>query len=102
MFMTNVHPSPELEAAAKRNSYRDRLAELADEELIRIYRTAEERFGDKRFNAYLLGCQPEEFYKGAAAVDVLRDRHGDEFVEELTGVPQPKTLVGKILRYFSW
>jgi hypothetical protein len=102
MFMTNVCPSPELEAAAKRNSYRDRLAELADEELIKIYRTAEERFGDKRFNAYLLGCQPEEFYKGAAAVDVLRDRHGDEFVEELTGVPQPKTLVGKILRYFSW
>jgi len=101
MLMTNVCPSPELEAASKRNTYRNRLVELTDGELIKIYRTAEEKFGDKKFNAYLLGCQPEEFYKGAAAVDVLRERHGDEFVEELTGVPQPKTLVEKILFIFS-
>jgi len=99
MLMTNTYPSPELEAAAKRSSYRDKLAEASDEELIRIYRTAEEKFSNKRLKWHLLNCYPEEFYQGAAAVDVLRERYGNQFIERLTGVHQPKTLIQKIFHY---
>ncbi len=100
--MFAVPPSPELEAAVKRAQYRDRLANLADEELISIYRESEKKYGDKKIHYILLGSQPEYFYRSAAAVDVLRERHGDKIVDELTGITQPKTLVGKRLRCLSY
>lgn len=100
MVGLNLYPSQELEAACKRAGWRGKLTQRDDEELVWIYRVTEEKYRDRKFNSIAIAALPEEVYRAGAAVDVLRERHGDDFVAELTGVPQPKTLAQKVKYFF--
>lgn len=87
---------PELEAKAKRDYYRINLSSEEDEKLLRIFSETRFMFGAKLMTPGLPE-QPEEFYRGVAAFDVLNDRHGPEFIEKYTGIRQPKPMKKRIL-----
>ena len=98
--MFNYPPSPELDAECKRARYRNKLEIFSDDEIVNIFRLSEKKFVDRKIYPLLLSIMPEDFYKVAAEIDILRDRHGDSYVENLTCVPQPKTLLEKIYKFF--
>lgn len=89
--------SPEFEASIKRNRYKAKLSNLSDEKLINIYESIEKKYKERKI--YLGLGAPKEWCKAGAAIDILRERHGENIVEKLTGIKQPKTLVGKILKF---
>jgi len=82
-------PSLGLEAAGKRSRWKNKLSDLPDIELVRIIKSVEEEFGDKEIPFLMIADQPDEFYKGAAAVDILRERHGPYYIEEKLSIRQP-------------
>ncbi len=91
---------PRYKIETRRTIAREVVSQSSDEELIQMFREWEQEYRGKlpkdRINHILyVSNAPESFYKGIAAVDVLRQRYGKDYVEELTGVPQ-KTLVEKV------
>ena len=91
--------SPQLEAEGRFMSYGTRFADLSDSELLEMYnRLALKHRENKPPKSY--SFIPDEWHQARAAIDLLRERNGEEYVENLTGVKQPKTLVGKLIRFF--
>jgi hypothetical protein len=90
-IMMGVLQGPDIIASGIRANQRDKLLalDLSDQELKRIYECANDRFGDVKIHTIFIADQPREFYIGAASLDILRERHGPTYIEELTGVRQP-------------
>jgi len=96
-------------ASLKKSRYGDELSNLSDDKLIEIYKTGEQILGAGKLNyienargieRIMVAHQPDEFYGWLAVVDVLGERHGEDFVEKLTGVPKPKTFWEKLKKAY--
>ncbi|MFH1064517.1 MAG: hypothetical protein V1729_05530 [Candidatus Woesearchaeota archaeon] len=81
-----VPPKPIAQAMELRELYRANLCRTDDMELIRLYRQCEQRYGGLKLPADEPARQDADFYKGAAALDLLVERWG---VENL-GILRPK------------
>ena len=96
--MIGIFESPFLTAIGNRNCYRRKIENLTDNQLLRIFGSAKEKLGDVVLTNFNIDRQPKLFYAGSAAVDVLRERHGGDYIAEVTGVPQRKPLVERLYK----
>ena len=74
----------------RRQAIAEQFVELVDSELIEIIQRSKNKYGDGASKYWLL--YPLDFIRGGAAVDVLRERYGQDYVYGLMGLRKPRTV----------
>ncbi|HLC73881.1 MAG TPA: hypothetical protein VJH20_04575 [Candidatus Nanoarchaeia archaeon] len=77
-----------------------KLNDVALEEAVRVYKTESEELDCLGLHLAPLDL-PNWYYEGKAAQQILRDRHGEEYVLNLFGLRKPKTLGERVLHFFT-
>ncbi len=96
----SAYLSAEQQIATRRAKYKNELSELTDEDLYKISLFTAQKINEvppgKLYLTVALDGMPVDFYRGLAAIDILRERHGIGIVEAITEIKPPKTLAEKI------
>ncbi|MBI2043247.1 hypothetical protein HYT25_02565 [Candidatus Pacearchaeota archaeon] len=79
-----------LELSAKIASAGELLKDRTDGELIEEFKKWKEKYGREKCSRDIIFSlrQDNDFYAGIASVDILRERHGKKYTENLTGFPE--------------
>ena len=95
-------PGLDLESVAegKVQGFISKFSSLSDSMLIKIINEGEKKFGNKKFPLIFIADLPHEFYQAKAVVSILRDRYGNEYIEKLTSIPQPKNFLQQVKYFF--
>ena len=95
--------SPELECACYRNGWADQLKNISSEALIELVKDYLLKHSREKLTPINLYLRPndDEIFKVAGAADVLRERHGQNYISRITGVRPPKTLKEKFIHFFT-
>lgn len=95
--------SPQLECIAKRNSCARKLRNSSKEELTKLLKDYIKKHGKEEIDFVSLCVKPnnDNVFMAAGAADVLRERHGQNYVSNITGVGPAKTLKEKIIYFLT-
>ncbi|MFP4401428.1 MAG: hypothetical protein ACLFPQ_06105 [Candidatus Woesearchaeota archaeon] len=81
---------------AKDNPYHSKLAKKSDSELVELYRSVEFMYSNQSFDNIE---NTSVFKKSQAAVNILKNRHGMDFVAKLTNIPSPQNRLEKLKNF---
>ena len=100
MVMVGV-PSLELECGGHRKSMRDCLKDIPTNELEQLVRSLDTKYDGKKMDFGLLAFQPNhDFFLLSGAVDVLRERNGQDYVDKLLNLRRARTFREKLSSLF--
>jgi hypothetical protein len=96
MVMVGV-PSLELECVEHRKSMRNCLNDIPTIELEQLVRSLDKQYYNKKVDFGLLAFQPNhDFFLYSGAVDVLRERNGQDYVDKLLNLRRARTFREKL------
>ena len=92
--------SLEMDIISKRRQCQRELSEMPSKELEELARDLLQKNGGRvnNFRLAFAGTYDDVFL-ASGACDVLRERHGEEYIERLTGLRKPKTVLERV-RYW--
>ncbi len=96
-------PSPELRGMLCRKYCKEQLADMPSNELEELAKSLFEKNKGQKVNVWYLAFAgaEDDLFMACGACDVLEERHGEEYVDRLTGVRRPKTAWEHIKYFFT-
>lgn len=97
MSFTSIAPLyPSLDAQIRVNQYIRQYENLPDEKLKTIISECLKKYDGVEIPRMFIADLPQEWYQAKAAANILREKHGDDILEEL-GIPKPKGFFGTLI-----
>ena len=90
-------PSPELTCLEHREYMKEQLGDIPDGELEKLIEGLIEKHRGEKQNFYVLSVFPNhDIFLCAGVADVLRERHGQDYVDKLLNLRRPRTFIEKL------
>jgi len=102
IMLGNFHPlSPELNAIIYRRHCKEQLQDIPSEELEELAKAIFEKYKERTINQLYLAFagRNDDVFLVSGACDVLRERHGEDYITRLIELRKPRTL-GERLKYW--
>lgn len=94
--------SPELELVGRRIGAANRLRDQPSQQLEQMAKSYIAEHGHENVSEVSLFFNEDDpIFKTLGALDVLRERHGEDYVARITGLRLPKTLYEKVIYFFT-